>query len=46
MIDTIHMLDASSWVMLEQVCNECKRLAIVMMMQTDNKDDVRVADSA
>jgi hypothetical protein len=48
-MDTIHMVDENSWNLIELLCtgeDNCKRLTIVMIMQTDNKDEVRVAESA
>jgi len=46
-MDTVHFLDANSWNFLEKLCTgDCKRLTIIMVMQTDNKDDIKIADSA
>lgn len=41
-LDNAHMMDAASWMLFEAVRDECERVAIILCMQTDDQDNLKI----
>lgn len=41
-LDTAHLMDGPSWELLDSLKNQCYRLAIVLCMQTDDADNLKI----
>ena len=44
-LDNAHMMDAASWELYEAVRDGCHRVAMILLLQTDYNDEVKVHPS-
>lgn len=40
-LDTAHIMDTVSWRLFEKI-KKCKRIAVILIMQTDEKDIIKI----
>lgn len=41
-LDNAHMMDQASWQLFEAIRDECYRVAIILCMQTDDQDKIKI----
>ena len=45
-IDNAHRMDKVSWQMFQSLVHECSNFALIMLMQTDDRDRIKISDAA
>jgi hypothetical protein len=45
-LDTVYFMDEASWRLLELIKDECSRVAVIMLMQTDTNNSVKIHPEA
>jgi hypothetical protein len=41
-LDNAHMMDQASWQLFEAIRDECYRVAIILCVQTDDQDKIKI----
>lgn len=45
-LDTVHLMDEASWRLLHMIKEECQRIAVVLLIQTDSNNHIKVQPEA
>ena len=45
-MDTVHLMDEPSWRLLELIKDECSKIAIILMVQTDTNNQPKIHPEA
>ena len=41
-LDTVYLMDEASWKLLELIKDECQRIAIILLVQTDTNNQPKI----
>jgi hypothetical protein len=45
-LDTVQLMDEASWRLIELIKDECRRIAIIMLIQTDSNNKIKIQAEA
>jgi len=45
-LDTVQLMDEASWKLIELIKDECRRIAIILLIQTDSNSQIKIHPEA
>ncbi len=45
-LDTVQLMDEASWKLIELIKDECRRIAIILLIQTDSNNQIKIHPEA
>jgi predicted ATPase len=45
-LDTVQLMDEASWRLIELIKDECRRIAIILLIQTDSNNQIKIHPEA